>query len=418
MGLLVKNTILSLISMSKHKKVAVIGGGAAGFFAALSVAEHYPTAKITLFEKTSKVLAKVKISGGGRCNVTHNCNDITDLIKAYPRGGRALKSMFHEFQPKDTIHWFEKRNVPLKTEEDGRIFPKSDDSQSIIDCLEKACKKTNITIKLSSAVQKLSPEDSQWKLHFEHGEVIVDNVIITTGGSPKLNGFQWLSNLGHTIIPPVPSLFTFNMPNESIKQLMGLVAGQTKVRILGTKIKTEGPLLITHWGMSGPAILKASSFGARELADLDYSFTIQVQWLSESLAEIEKLFSKTLKHHPHKKAISINPLPIPNRLWIYFLEKIKLPKDRRWNEIGQKNLHRIINLLMNDQYQVQGKTTFKEEFVTCGGVSLKDIHLKTMESKKNKGLYFAGEVLDIDAITGGYNFQAAWSGGYVAGQLK
>lgn len=404
--------------MNKHKKVAVIGGGAAGFFAALSVAEHYPSAEITLFEKTVNVLAKVKVSGGGRCNVTHNCDSIQDLIKAYPRGGRALRSIFYQFQPKDTIAWFNNRNVSLKTEQDGRMFPVSDDSQTIIDCLETACAKAEIKIKRSSTVQQLMTKNEQWILHFPNGEVIVDQVIITTGGSPKLKGFDWLSQLGHTIIPPVPSLFTFNMPNEPIRQLMGLVAEKAKVRILGTNIKTEGPLLITHWGMSGPAILKASSFGARTLADLNYSFTVQIQWLSQSLEEIDLLLSTTLSQHPHKKAISINPLPIPNRLWIYLLEKINLPNDRRWNEIGQKNLHRIVNLLTNDQYQVEGKTTFKEEFVTCGGVSLKEINLKTMESKKNKGLYFAGEVLDIDAITGGYNFQAAWSGGYLAGQLK
>ena len=404
--------------MNKHKKVAVIGGGAAGFFAALSVAEHYPSAEITLFEKTVNVLAKVKLSGGGRCNVTHNCDSIQDLIKAYPRGGRALRSIFYQFQPKDTIAWFNNKNVSLKTEQDGRMFPVSDDSQTIIDCLETACAKAEIKIKRSSAVQQLIAKNEQWILHFANGEVIVDQVIITTGGSPKLKGFDWLSQLGHTIIPPVPSLFTFNMPNEPIRQLMGLVAEKAKVRILGTNIKTEGPLLITHWGMSGPAILKASSFGARTLADLNYSFTVQIQWLSQSLEEIDLLLSTTLSQHPHKKAISINPLPIPNRLWIYLLEKINLPNDRRWNEIGQKNLHRIVNLLTNDQYQVEGKTTFKEEFVTCGGVSLKEINLKTMESKKNKGLYFAGEVLDIDAITGGYNFQAAWSGGYLAGQLK
>lgn len=404
--------------MNKHKKVAVIGGGAAGFFAALSVAEHYPSAEITLFEKTANVLAKVRISGGGRCNVTHNCDSIPDLIKAYPRGGRSLKSIFHQFKPKDTVAWFKNRNVSLKTEKDGRMFPVSDDSQTIIDCLETACAKANIKIKRSSAVQKLIAKNEQWALHFAKGEVIVDQVIVTTGGSPKLKGFDWLSELGHTIIPPVPSLFTFNMPNEPITQLMGLVAEKAKVRILGTKIKTEGPLLITHWGMSGPAILKASSFGARTLADLNYSFTIQIQWLSESIEEIDLLLATALKQHPHKKAISINPLPIPNRLWIYLLEKINLSKDRRWNEIGQKNIHRIVNLLTNDQYQVKGKTTFKEEFVTCGGVNLKEINLNSMESLKNKGLYFAGEVLDIDAITGGYNFQAAWSGGYLAGQLK
>ena len=404
--------------MKEIKKVAVIGGGAAGFFAALSVAEHHPNAQITLYEKSSKVLSKVKISGGGRCNVTHNCTDINTLIQAYPRGGKQLKSIFHSFQPKDTIAWFNARGVTLKTETDGRMFPLTDNSQTIIDCLETACDKLGIQRQLNAGVEKLSPQEEQWILEFKNGVIQCDAVIVTTGGSPKAKGFDWLANLKHRIVPPVPSLFTFNMPNEDITQLMGVVAKKVKVHITGSKIKSEGPLLITHWGMSGPAILKASSIGARVLADRNYHFNIRVQWLEASPQELLGMLKKTVKENPQKQIGKNNPFDLPNRLWTYLLNKLKLPQERRWNEVGQKNFHRLIDLLTNDSYAVEGKTTFKEEFVTCGGISLKDINMKTMESKKTKGLYFAGEVLDIDAITGGYNFQAAWSGGYVAGKLR
>ncbi|MGB0367163.1 MAG: NAD(P)/FAD-dependent oxidoreductase [Flavobacteriaceae bacterium] len=404
--------------MKEMKKVAVIGGGAAGFFAALSVAEHHPSAHITLYEKSSKVLSKVKISGGGRCNVTHNCTDINTLIQAYPRGGKQLKSIFHTFQPKDTIAWFKARGVALKTEKDGRMFPTTDDSQTIIDCLETACNKLRIQRQLNSGVEKITYEKEQWTLQFKNGATQSDAVIVTTGGSPKAKGLDWLANLNHRIIPPVPSLFTFNMPKENITQLMGVVAKNTKVHITGSKIKTEGPLLITHWGMSGPTILKASSIGARALAECDYRFSIRVQWLEESPQELLRTLEQIAKDNPQKQIGKLNPFDFPNRLWVYLLNKIKLPPDRKWNEVGQKNFHRLIDLLTNDSYAVEGKTTFKEEFVTCGGISLKDINMKTMESKKAKGLYFAGEVLDIDAITGGYNFQAAWSGGYVAGKLQ
>ena len=404
--------------MEGIKKVAVIGGGAAGFFAALSAAEHHPTAQITLYEKSSKVLSKVKISGGGRCNVTHNCTDIPTLIQAYPRGGKQLKSIFHTFQPKDTIAWFNARGVTLKTETDGRMFPDTDDSQTIINCLEAACDKLGIQRQLNAGVEKISPQEGQWTLEFKNGVTQCDTVIITTGGSPKAKGFDWLANLKHSITPPVPSLFTFNIPQEDITQLMGVVAKKAKVHITGSKIKTEGPLLITHWGMSGPAILKASSMGARVLADLNYHFNIRIQWIEESPQELLNILEETAKDTPQKQIGKHNPFDLPNRLWTYLFNKIKLPQDRRWNELGQKNFHRLIDLLTNDNYTVEGKTTFKEEFVTCGGINLKDINMKTMESKKAKGLYFAGEVLDIDAITGGYNFQAAWSGGYVAGKLQ
>ena len=403
--------------MDQELKVAVIGGGAAGFFAALSVAEHHPKAQVILFEKTSKFLSKVKISGGGRCNVTHNCDSIPDLIKAYPRGGRQLQTLFYQFQPSDTLEWFESRGVPLKTEADGRMFPQSNSSQSIIDCLENACDQANIERRCNASIEKLSVGENQWSLHMKDGMVKFDRVIVATGGSPKAKGFEWLTALGHPIESPVPSLFTFNMPSESITSLMGVVAPNVSIQIIGTKIKTEGPLLITHWGMSGPAVLKASAFGARILAEHNYQFSVRIQWVSLQAAEIFNSMEQTAKQFPHQKISKRQPFDLPNRLWLYFIEKLNLPLERKWNELGQKNLNRLAELLTNDVYEVSGKTTFKEEFVTCGGVSLEAVNLKTMESKKQQGLYFAGEVLDIDAITGGYNFQAAWSGGFVAGKL-
>ena len=404
--------------MEQKLRVAVIGGGAAGFFAALSVAEHHPKAQVILFEKTNKFLSKVKISGGGRCNVTHNCSSISSLIQAYPRGGRQLRNLFHQFQPSDTRKWFESRGVPLKAEADGRMFPQSDSSQSIIDCLENACDQANIERRCNTAVEKISIGDNQWSLHMKDGTVKFDRVIVTTGGSPKAKGFEWLTALGHPIESPVPSLFTFNMPSESIRSLMGVVAPNVTVQIIGTKIKTEGPLLITHWGMSGPAVLKASAFGARILAEHNYRFSVRIQWISLQTAEIFNAIAQTAKQFPLQKVGKRQPFDLPNRLWLYLIEKLNLPVERKWNELGQKNANRLADLLTNDVYEVSGKTTFKEEFVTCGGVSLEAVNLKTMESKKHPGLYFAGEVLDIDAITGGYNFQAAWSGGYVAGKLE
>ena len=406
--------------MGKIKKVAVIGGGAAGFFAAISAKEHHPTAQVTLYEKTTKVLSKVKVSGGGRCNVTHDCQDIPELIMAYPRGGKGLTSIFYAFQPADTIRWFEERGVSLKVEKDGRMFPISDSSQSIIDCLQKEFTAKEIELKQSSAVKQLIKDENRWSLRLNDDQTeSFDCVIVTTGGSPKQTGFDWLADLGLDIIPPVPSLFTFNMPNEEIKTLMGVAATTAQVKIEGTKIKTQGPVLITHWGMSGPAILKASSFGARELAGKEYHFNVRINWLEEFNAErIFTLFAEASQASPQKQIAKFNPTALPNRLWHFLLEKNAIPLERRWNEVGKKKLRHLAETITNDRYTVEGKTTFKEEFVTCGGIALNEINLKTMESKQHKGLYFAGEVIDVDAITGGYNFQAAWSGGYVAGKLQ
>lgn len=403
----------------ESKKVAVIGGGAAGFFAALSVKEHHPDHEVILFEKTSKVLSKVKVSGGGRCNVTHACSDIATLCEAYPRGGKKLKSLFYQFNTTDTIAWFESRGVAIKTEKDGRMFPVSDQSQNIIDCLVTEMTRLKVALQLGHSITKMKQEDQHWKLQFADSESQnFDAVIIATGGSPKLKGFDWLSHLGHSIVPPIPSLFTFNMPSEPIKELKGLVVENARVKIKGTKIQTQGPLLITHWGMSGPAILKASSFGARELSERDYNFEIQINWVDETNTEL--LFEQLQKFsqmYPQKGIGNQKAFALPNRLWCFLLEKAAIPTDRKWIEVGKKKFRQLAALLTQDNYQVAGKTTFKEEFVTCGGVNLSEIDLKTMQSKKLSNLYFAGEVIDVDAITGGYNFQAAWSGGYCAGKL-
>jgi|TARA_B110000263_G_scaffold43051_1_gene35009 predicted Rossmann fold flavoprotein len=401
------------------KQIAIVGGGAAGFFSALSVKEHHPNHKVFLFEKTSKLLSKVKISGGGRCNITHYSEDINSLCDAYPRGGKKLKSIFYQFSNIDTQNWFENRGVPLKTEYDGRMFPVSDQSESVIKCLISECERLGIEIQVNHGVNSLENISDKWKLHFSNSKpIIFDSVIITTGGSPKSKGFDWISNLGHNIIFPVPSLFTFNMPNELITKLMGIAVENTSIKIEGSKIKTQGSLLITHWGMSGPVILKASSLGARLLSEKNYQFEIFINWIDETNTEL--LFQKLndfANSHPSKLISRNNIFSLPNRLWSFLLEKAEVSHDQKWNEIGKKSIRKLIETLTQDNYEVSGKTTFKEEFVTCGGINLDEIDMQNMKSKVSSNIYFAGEILNIDAITGGYNFQAAWSGGYVAGKL-
>jgi predicted Rossmann fold flavoprotein len=400
--------------------VAVIGGGAAGFFSAINVKINYPNSHVVIFEKTKKVLTKVKVSGGGRCNVTNGTKSISELYKAYPRGGGKLKKIFEIFSTEDTFNWFESRKVPLYIQDDNRVFPKSNNSQTIIDCLLNDVEKLKIKLVLGLKVQKIKVVENQLKLIFENNipNKNFDKIIIATGGSPKTEGLNWLKELNHTIEPPVPSLFTFNNPKNPITKLMGLVAENTLVSIQGTKLKSEGPLLITHWGFSGPAVLKTSAFGARILSQKNYLFNIQINWINEANNDkIATQLKNIIKVSPQKKLINIKPFELPERLWNYIIEKSNLPADKKWGELGKKGLNKLINLISNDIYQIKGKTTFKEEFVTCGGISLEDINLKTMESKKCKNLFFAGEIMDIDAITGGYNFQAAWSTGFIAGKL-
>jgi hypothetical protein len=399
-------------------EVAVIGGGAAGFFAAISTKMHHPEARVTMYEKSDKLLAKVKVSGGGRCNVTHACFANSQLIKFYPRGGKYLKKAFAQFSTTDTVKWFEERGVRLKTETDGRMFPVTDSSQTIINCLLREIDKLDISVQLLQPVLGLEKENNKFKLLLRNISIHADKVIIASGGSPKIDGFEWLKQLGHAIVSPIPSLFTFNMPKESIISLMGVSVDNVSVRIPSTKLKTEGPLLITHWGMSGPAILKLSSWGARVLKDFDYKFAIQVNWLgSMNEDKARGILVEESRVHPKRKISNSNPFQLPSRLYVFLLSKININPETPLEETGKKNQNRLLNTLLNDEYKVEGKTTFKEEFVTCGGVSLEDVSMETMESKRCPGLYFAGEVLDIDGVTGGFNFQAAWTTGFIAGKL-
>ena len=402
-------------------KIAIIGGGAAGFFSAISVKENYPEAQVVIYEKAQRVLSKVKISGGGRCNLTNGCDSITELCNAYPRGGKSLKKAFHVFSNKDTLRWFESRGVPLVIQSDNCVFPVSQDSQSIIDCFLHESKKLKIEIKTGIGVKAIHPRNDLLELEFINDDIspeIFDRIIVTTGGSPKRDGLNWLEKLNHKIENPVPSLFSFKMSAESITKLMGIVVENTQVSIQGTKIKSDGPLLITHWGMSGPAILKLSSYGARELNSMSYHFKIQVNWANQQNNEIViNELKRIIEEHPNKIVSNIRPYSLPERLWIFLLDKIDLSLNKKWNELGKKGLNKLSSVLTNDIYTVNGKSTYREEFVTCGGVSLQSIDMNTMQSKTCKNLYFAGEVLDIDAITGGFNLQAAWTTGFIAGKL-
>ena len=395
-------------------KIAVIGGGAAGFMSAITAKETNPKSSVTIFEKTDKVLVKVKVSGGGRCNVTNATFSISQLIKNYPRGGRELKKSFNHFFTTDTINWFEKRGVTLKTEIDKRMFPISNSSQTIVDILLNSAENLSIRLSYKSKVNTIIPIENGINLSINSETLTFDKVIIASGGSQKESGLDWLKKIGYKIISPVPSLFTFNMPKNPITNLMGLSALKVTARIKGSKLRQTGPLLITHWGMSGPAILKLSAWGAQYLAKLNYNFSVQINWLSINEDELRSIFNNlsSSRKHMYKN----NPLAIPKRLWHFMLNKLEIAENQIWNELAKKNKNRLINMLLNDEFEVKGKTTFKEEFVSCGGIDLSEIDMQTMESKRHKGIYFAGELLNIDGVTGGFNFQSAWTTGYLAGK--
>ena len=400
------------------KSIAVIGGGAAGFFAALSAKSENPNCNVFILERSAKVLSKVKISGGGRCNVTNATFEIDALSKHYPRGERFLRKAFAQFNAQSTVDWFESRGVRMKTYPDNCIFPQSNTSQSIIDCFLLDATAKNIEVIYQFHVQEIRKDNEVFTITSITGaEMKADAVIVTVGGQPKRSGISWVENLGHTIIEPVPSLFTFNMPNESIRELMGNVVEKSTVKIEGTKLMGQGPLLVTHWGMSGPAILQLSAWGARVLEGLNYQFFVLVNWLNETSEEsLRALLALTMTQHGAKKMSNLNPFPVTNRLWEFLVQRAEINPENRWNELGKKSLNKLVNTLLNDRYAVSGKTTFKEEFVTAGGISLSEIEVKSMESKIIPGLYFAGEVMDIDGITGGFNFQAAWTTGFIAGK--
>ncbi len=392
-------------------RIAIIGGGAAGFMAAITAQSSDSNSEVILFEKSNKVLNKVKISGGGRCNVTNACFSISELAKNYPRGGGFLKKAFNHFYTKDTVEWFEQRGVELKKEDDNRMFPISNNSQTIIDCLKSECDKHKVSIKYQNPVKNIKPLENGYMIN---NDVLVDKIIIASGGSPKIEALKWLLDIGLEIEKPVPSLFTFNMPNEDIIDLMGVVAPNVSVHIQGDKLKHIGPLLITHWGMSGPAILKCSAWGARILAGKNYKFNVQVNWSNLNELDYKEIIKENKKSY--RIIANKNPFNLPNRLWLYLLKKIDVDSKISWNKLDKKSGNKLLNVLFNDSYQVNSKTTFKEEFVTCGGISLHQINPNTMESKIHKGLYFCGEILDIDGVTGGFNFQSAWTTGYLAGK--
>ena len=401
-------------------KIGVIGGGAAGFFAAINVKENFPDAEVSLFEKSSKTLSKVRISGGGRCNVTNGSSSIKELAAAYPRGGKLMKKLLKVFSTPQIQEWFVSRGVELYTQDDNRVFPVSNKSESIINCFMDEIQKLGVKLITSTAVQEISTDSGILSCKLSDESLLhFDKLIVATGGSPKRRGFEWLEQLGHKIEEPVPSLFTFNMPTEKITELMGVAVSSVMVKIQGSKLKSEGPLMITHWGMSGPAILKISAFGARELFEKDYQFNAQMNWVNiQNHEAVYRELANISKGNSKKPLHKIKPFGLPTRLWNHLVTKAGLDIDKPWGELGNKSFNRLANILTNDVYKVSGKTTFKEEFVTCGGISLEDIDFNSMQSKRIPNLYFAGEVIDVDGITGGYNFQAAWSTSFVAAQLK
>jgi predicted Rossmann fold flavoprotein len=395
-------------------KVAVIGAGAAGYFAAIHAA--LGGASVVLLEKTGKTLSKVKISGGGRCNVTHAAFENSKLVKNYPRGEKFLKKVFKEFAVKDTVDWFESRGVPLKVEADGRMFPITNSSQSIIDALQDQADKVSVKVILNHGVEKISLKRGKFQVITKDKDFEVDRLIISSGGSPKETGFAFMSQLGHKIVPPIPSLFTFNTPNEPLRNLMGLSVPDAYVRLEGTKLAYNGPLLITHWGLSGPAVLKLSSYGANWLHEKNYLTNVHIRWNKDWTEEQLTGNLQNFKNQHPKKKISSNPLfGLPARLWGYLCKKSDIDEELLWQNLAKKHFHKLVQNLFCYIVSVKGKTTFKEEFVTAGGVDLSEVDPETMESKLIQGLFFAGEVLDVDGITGGFNFQAAWSTGYLAG---
>ena len=398
------------------KRLVVIGGGAAGFFCAINAAQMNPALEVIIVEKTSKLLSKVRISGGGRCNVTHHCFSMAEMIKKYPRGNLFLKKAFHHFFTTDTIQWFIERGVQLKAEADGRMFPTTDSSETIVNCLMKEVNKYGVQILLNREALALSMLNSEWSLEFKDTDTILtDFVCVASGGYPKALQFEWLKKLGHTIEAPVPSLFTFNMPGNSITSLMGIVAENASVKIAGSKLQEQGPLLITHWGMSGPCILKLSAWGAKELAAKNYHFSILVNWLPAFNEQtLKDKFQQIRFEQAAQKIVNRNAFGLPQRLWQYLLQQSAVNENLRWADLPAKEQNKLIKNICAQEFAVSGKTTFKEEFVTAGGVALEEVDANTMQSKILPNLFFSGEVLNIDGVTGGFNFQSAWTTGYIA----
>ncbi|HTN18107.1 MAG TPA: NAD(P)/FAD-dependent oxidoreductase [Chitinophagaceae bacterium] len=397
-------------------KIAIIGAGAAGCFAAANIPYREGT-EVVVFEKTGKAMQKVKVSGGGRCNVTHSCFDLQELAEKYPRGKQLLRKTFHRFSPADTISWFGQRGVALKTEADGRMFPVTDDSQTIIDCIWKTMMKEKVQVRFHKSLVRIERQEQGFMLHFaDKTTYSADKVLISTGGYPKQEQYAWIEELPQAVETPVPSLFTFNVTQHPVTELMGLSAEVT-VKIMGTKFKEQGPLLITHWGFSGPVVLRCSAWAARALHEKNYQFSISINWLLETTeADLKEQIAYLRREEGRQLLQHKNPFGLPRRLWEYLLVRSGISDSTRWGELPAAQQNKLFENLLRDTYEVKGKTTFKEEFVTCGGVELKDLDPQTMESRRHKGLYFAGEVTDVDGITGGFNFQNAWTGAWVAAQ--
>jgi predicted Rossmann fold flavoprotein len=405
--------------------IVVLGGGAAGFFGAIACAEANPGVPVLLLEKSPKLLSKVRVSGGGRCNVTHACESAAQLVQHYPRGGRQLKEAFQKFGVADTIAWFERRGVKLKTEADGRMFPTTDSSETIARALEEAAARAGVRIFTRTAAERITalPQGGFELAIGGEGSakigvtLLASRLLVATGGNPKSGAYDWLRELGHTIAEPVPSLFTFNVPASPLRELPGVSVPHARVVIAGEKLQYEGPLLVTHWGVSGPAVLKLSAWGARRLYELGYHSTALISWVPGHTDETLRPWAQQFRLENGKKQVAAHPqFGLPTRLWRTLVEQADIGPETRWSDVPAKAQNRLLELLLRTPLQVQGKTTHKEEFVTCGGIPLAEVNFKTMESRLVPGLHFSGEVLDVDGITGGFNFQAAWTTGFLAGQ--
>ena len=413
-------------------RIVVIGGGAAGFFGAVTCASAHPHTQVTLLEAGRQPLSKVRISGGGRCNVTHACFDPAALVQYYPRGGKALRGAFSRFQPKDTVAWFKSHGVQLKTEADGRMFPVTDNSETIVNCLIEAAEEAGVQLRVGTAVKSvrrrppLAPPNQGgeskggFEVELKTGEIVrCDRVLLATGSNPL--GYRWAKDLGgHTIESPVPSLFTFNIPDPRLKDLLGVSVNDVRLRLPEappTLKEQTGPLLITHWGVSGPAVLKLSAWGARFLHEQHYQTPLLINWLPQYTQDsLRQMLLAVKSQLPRRQIATSCPVPIPKRLWMSLVTSVGIGAEERWAEVSKKALNQLVQELNQGLYQIKGKGVFKEEFVTCGGVNLKEVDFKTMESRLVPGLYFAGEILDIDGVTGGFNFQSAWTTAWLAGQ--
>jgi predicted Rossmann fold flavoprotein len=396
----------------KMKKIVIIGGGAAGYFTAINAKESNPDLEVTILEKGKDVLQKVKISGGGRCNVTHACFEPKELVKFYPRGEKELLGPFHQFMTGDTFEWFDDRGVPLKIEGDNRVFPEANTSQAIIDCFQKAVDTLGIKVLTNHGVNSVTKKDDLWSIHTKEQVFEADQLVIAAGSSKKV--WELCETLDHSVIAPVPSLFTFNINDKRLVDLLGISVPNATVTITGTKLEASGPLLITHWGMSGPAVLKLSAFGARILADKNYQYNVEVNWLSRPTDKVLNVLLNLKKKEPRKTVILKSPFTeVSRRLWERFVLFSDIDKTENWADLNSAQLEKLANQLTKGIYNANGRTTFKDEFVTAGGVDLKEINFKRFESRKHSNLFFVGEVLNIDAVTGGFNFQNAWTGGFI-----